>query len=376
MPRFTLTVDKCYNNENGYAKTRGESLVKVPLIYHDQPIFGFDLGTRTAKMIQLRPAGKTMQVVGYGYANFPGSAIVEGIIVDPQEIADALAPLMKQMSFGKITANRVAASLPVGKVFTRVLELPVLAAADLGAAVRLEAEQYIPVPLPDLYVDYEIVETVGETSQVLMVAAPRAIVDSYLKLFELMNLEVVFIESTLSAVTRAVLAASPLKQATLVADIGAGSIDLTIHDKVIRLTDTIALGGDNLTTQLVSDLGITREQANEIKARFGLGKSSLQPKIEASLKKPLTSITTEIKRVIKFYQDRGHDQRAVAAVILTGGTASMPGLVEYMAAELALPVTVANPWEGLEINHIQPVSKVEAPMYTTVLGLARLEGRI
>jgi type IV pilus assembly protein PilM len=350
--------------------------VKVPLIYHDQPLFGFDLGTRTVKMIQLKPGSKGMQVAGYGYANFPGDAIVEGIIVDPQEIADALAPLMKQMSFGKITAMRVAASLPVAKVFTRVLELPQMAASDLGDAVRLEAEQYVPVPLPDLYVDYEIIDTVGETSQVLMVAAPRAIVDSYLKLFEMMNLEVIFIESTMAAVTRAVLAAQALERVTLVADIGAGSIDLAIWDKVIRLTDTISLGGDNLTTELVTVLGVTREQANEIKARFGLGKSNLLPKIEAALHKPLASITAEIKRVMKFYQDRGHDKRAVEAVILTGGSASMPGLVEYLAAELGLPVTIADPWAGLILPHIQPVSKIEAPMYTTALGLARLEGRI
>ena len=350
--------------------------MNVPLIYHDQPIFGFDLGTRTAKLVQLKRVGKTMEVAGYGYANFPGDAIVEGIIVDPQQIADALAPLMPQMSYGKITATRVAASLPVAKVFTRVLELPKMAAADLGAAVRLEAEQYVPVPLPDLYVDYEIIETVGETSEVLMVAAPRAIVDSYIKLFELMKLEVIFVESSLAAVTRAVLGAQALEQVTMVADIGAGSIDLTIWDKVIRLTDTVPLGGDNLTLELVNVLGVTREQANEIKARFGLGKSNLLPKIEAALAKPLGSITGEIKRVIKFYQDRGHEKRSVEVIILTGGSASMPGLVEYLARELGLPVKVSDPWTGLESKHIQPVSKTDAPMYTTALGLARLEGHI
>ncbi|WP_446893565.1 type IV pilus biogenesis protein PilM, partial [Acinetobacter sp. NS4_7] len=86
---------------------------------------------------------------------------------------------------GKITSKRVASALPVAKVFTRVIELPPMNPADLGAAVRLEAEQYIPVPLPDLYIDYEIIESKADQIQVLMVAAPRAIVDSYLKLFDL-----------------------------------------------------------------------------------------------------------------------------------------------------------------------------------------------
>ena len=176
--------------------------MRVPLIYRDEPIFGFDLGTRSAKMIQLKPGTKQMEVLGYGYANFPEDAIVEGIVVDPKEIAKALAPLLKSMTYGKITSKRVAASLPVAKVFTRVLELPPTNPADLAQAVRLEAEQYIPVPLPDLYIDSETIESGPDHNQVLMVAAPRAIVDSYIKLFDMMELEVALVESSLSAATR------------------------------------------------------------------------------------------------------------------------------------------------------------------------------
>lgn len=350
--------------------------MRVPLVYRDQPIFGFDLGTRTAKLIQLKPSGKTMEVMGYGYAMFPEDAIVEGIIVDPQEIVKAIKPLMKKMTFGQITATRVAASLPVAKVFTRVLELPPMNPADLGQAVRLEAEQYIPVPLPDLYIDYETIETGPERNEVLMVAAPRAIVDGYIKLFELMNLEVAMVESGMAAATRAIVAAMQLNKATLVADIGSTSIDLTVHDKVLRLTDTIAMGGDSLTAQLVKDLGVGREQANEIKYKFGLGPSGLQPKVVASLGAPLNKMCAEMRRVIKFYQDRGSQKRKIEAIIVGGGSASMPGFLEYMAAQINLPVVVADPWAGLDMKHVHPVSKFDAPMYTTAIGLARLEGKL
>jgi type IV pilus assembly protein PilM len=350
--------------------------MRVPLVYHERPIFGFDLGTRTVKMMQLKPAGKAVQVLGYGYATFPEEAIVEGIIVDPQEIAAALKPLMKQMSYGKITATRAAASLPVAKVFTRVLELPPMNPADLGQAVRLEAEQYIPVPLPDLYIDYETIEAGRERQEVLMVAAPRAIVDSYIKLFDLMDLEVALIDSSLAAATRAIVASTPLDKPTLVADIGSTSIDLTVHDKVIRLTDTIPMGGDNLTQQLVKDLGIAREQASEIKYKFGIGPSGLQPKVMASLGAPLNKMCAEMRRVMKFYQDRGEQKRKIEAVIVSGGSASMPGFLEYMAAEINVPVTVADPWAGLETKHVQAVSKFDAPMYATAIGLARLEGTL
>ena len=350
--------------------------MRIPLVYRERPIFGFDLGTRTAKMIQLKPNGKSMAVVGYGYASFPEEAIVEGIIVDPQEIVAALKPLMKKMTFGEITAQRVATALPVAQVFTRVLELPTMNPADLGQAVRLEAEQYIPVPLPDLYIDYEIIETGPERNEVLMVAAPRAIVDSHIKLFDLMNLEVAHIDSGMAAATRAIVAATPLNKPTLVADIGSNSIDLSVHDKVIRLTDSIGMGGDSLTTQLMSDLGVGREHANEIKHKFGLGPSGLQPKVMASLGVPLNKMCAEMRRVIKFYQDRGAQKRKIEAVIVGGGSASMPGFLEYMTAQINLPVMLADPWSGLDMKHLPPASKYDAPMYTTAIGLARLEGEL
>jgi len=350
--------------------------MRVPLVYREQPIFGFDLGTRTAKMIQLKSNGKQMEVMGYGYANFPEGAIVEGILVDPEEIANALKSLMKQMTFGKITANRVAASLPVAKVFTRVLQLPPMNPADLAQAVQLEAEQYIPVPLPDLYIDHETIEIGKDRNEVLMVAAPRAIVDSHIQLFDMMNLEVAMIDSSLSAAMRAIIASTPLDKPTLVADIGSSSIDLTVHDKVIRLTDTISMGGDTLTAQLVKDLGLKPAQANEIKYKFGVGPSGLQPKVMASLGAPLNKMCAEIRRVIKFYQDRSEHKSKIESIVVGGGSASMPGFLEYMAAQISLPVAVADPWAGLVTKHIPDVSKYDAPMYTTAIGLARMEGKL
>lgn len=350
--------------------------MRVPLIYHQKPIFGFDLGTRTAKLVQLKPSHKGYDVLGYGYANFPGEAVVEGIIVDPEEIANALKPLLKQMSYGKITANRVAVSLPVSKVFTRTLQLPPMEDSDLAEAVRLEAEQYIPVPLSDLYIDYEIIESDKEKIDVLMVASPRAIVDSFMKLFEVMNLEVAFIESSLASVIRSTSADLPKDKTTLVADFGSVSIDLTVFDKVIRLTDTIPVGGDHLSDSLVKELGVALDKANEIKYKFGLEKSDIQPQIMAALDKQLVTIVTEMKRVIKYYNEKAGKEREVETVLLSGGSAGLAGLTEYLTNALRMPVTLSNPWHGLKLHRIQEISKRDIAIYTTAIGLARLEGEL
>jgi Tfp pilus assembly PilM family ATPase len=84
----------------------------------------------------------------------------------------------------------------------------------------------------------------------------------------------------------------------------------------------------------------------------------------------------EMRRVMKFYQDRGLSKRKIEAIIVGGGSASMPGFLEYMAAQINLPVIVADPWSHLNMNHLGKVSKFDAPMYTTAIGLARLEGKL
>ncbi len=350
--------------------------MRVPLIYREKPIFGFDLGTRTAKLVQIKPTRRGYEVLGYGYATFPPEAIVEGIIVDPEQIATALKPLLKQMSYGKITATRVASSLPVSKVFTRTLELPPMDGSDLAEAVRLEAEQYIPVPIADLYIDHEIIETTKEHIDVLLVASPRAIVDSYMKLFEIMNLEVGFIESSLASVIRSTTADLPKNKTTLVADFGSVSIDLTIFDQVIRLTDTIPVGGDDLSESIMKTFEIPMEKANDIKYKFGLGKSDIQPQILTALDSQLQTITSEMKRVIRYYNEKAGDKREVQSIVLSGGSAGLAGFPEYLSTQMSLPVTVSNPWKDLKIHRIQEISKRDIAIYTTAIGLARLEGKI
>ncbi len=349
--------------------------MRVPLIYHSRPIFGFDLGSRTAKLVQLRPeGGHRARVVGYGFAAFAPEALAEGIIVDPEMIADALRPLLSKMTFGKITAHRVAVSLPTSKVFTRMLQLPPMSAADLAQAVRYEAEQYVPVPIADLYLDHEVIDRSKENINVLVVAAPRAIVDSYVKLFDILDLEVGFIEPSLQAVSRAITATRESQEATLVADFGSESIDVTVFDKgIIRLSDTISVGGDHLTEKLMKDFNLPRDQANHIKYQFGIGPSDLQPKVVAALGEQLKEVTNQIRRVSKYYQDHAADQQPIKTIIISGGSASMPGLIEYLSAQLSITVVVADPWADITLKGIPAVDKHEAPMYTTALGLARLE---
>jgi type IV pilus assembly protein PilM len=374
--------------------------VRVPLIYKNKPTLGMDIGSRSAKLVQLDPGGKNNRVLGYGYANFAADAIIEGIISDPEAIAASIKELLKNPIAGTLSARRVALSVPISKVFTRVIQLPPMSAADLEQAVHFEAEQYVPVPLNDLYIDYEVVAedaplvplapdpaakaptadtkvapkaakpTEEHHQDVLMVAAPRAIVDSYMKLFDFLDMELAAIETSQAAITRAMTHASKAKQTALIVDFGSRSTDLSVFDQVTRLAGTFGLGGDDLTQTLVKSLGITADQANEIKYKFGLGSSGLQSKILQALDPQLKKMVGELKKAIKFYQDRTEAKQTIEQMFLTGGSSRMPGLVDYLYKELGVPIILGDPWQGLHVKPLAEVSKLDGPMYTTAIGLA------
>lgn len=345
--------------------------MRVPLIYKTAPIFGFDIGSRTVKLVQIQGNGHKFRVLGYGTADFPADAIIEGIISDPEALAKGVRGALQKLVAGHISAQRVNVALPAAKVFIRTLQLPPMSQGDLEQAIRFEAEQYVPVPVTDLYIDYNVISSdTPEHTNVLMVAAPRAIVDSYIKLFDYLNLEIESIETSLSALTRSLNQSGAIKGTALVVDFGSRSADMVVFKDVIRLTGTMPVGGDDLTQIISKTLNITPDQANEIKYKFGIGPSGIQAKIADALEPSLKTMVAEIKKILKFYDERSEKKDPVAAIVLTGGAANLPGLQEYLKKQLELPISVGNPWSNLSTNHLPPVDKFDAPMYATAIGLA------
>src|SRR5438445_3490892 len=178
---------------------------KISNFFHDKPLFGLDIGHGSLKVMQVsgRAAKKPAKdyrphLIGYGFTTFDKTAQENGVVVQPEIIAKAAHDLFKNQLIGDITTRRVALALPAYRTFTRSLSLPKLKLGEMDEAVQLEAEQYISLPLEELYLDYEVVKQTVETLELLVAAVPRAIVDSYLDLVQILGLEVVLIEPTLS----------------------------------------------------------------------------------------------------------------------------------------------------------------------------------
>lgn len=338
--------------------------------YQDKPLFGLDIGFDNIKVVQIEGEGKDQKVTGYGVASFDPKATKDGIILDPESIARVMHDLFAKNLIGRISTRRVNVAIPASRTFNRTITLPKLAKKDLDEAVRLEAEQYIPVPIDELYIDYGIITENDKETELLAVAVPKKIVDSYMTLMDLLGLETVSMETTIAASGRLFLQAEQSDVPTVLIDFGSVASDITIFDKTLIVTGTVPGGGDSFTKLIADALKVSPQEAHIIKTKYGLGYSKKQKEITTALDTLLSQLGKEIRRMIRYYEERSESNAKIAQIVTMGGGANMPGLSEHLTNLLRLPVRMCDPWQHLNFGKLQPPNTVEKSMYVTVAGLA------
>ncbi len=343
--------------------------------YKDKPIFGLDIGYRSVKIMQIGQSKERQRVTGYGFAEFDATAIEYGTIVDFEVIAKALHDLFEKDIVGAITTRRVAFAVPAVYSFNRNMTLPKLETKDLAEAVRLEAEQYIPAPIDQLYTDFQITSKNDKEISLLMSAVPKKLIDSYLQLSKILGLEIIAMETSISAASRLFVQAERSDIPTVLIDFGSISADITIYHKALAVTGTVPCGGDNFTDLIAQKLKVTKDEAQLIKTKYGLSSSKKQSQIETALAPLLSQLIKEIRRMIRYYEERSETKSKIGQIVTMGGGANMPGLSEFMTSSLRLPVRMCDPWHNLDFNGLQPPSSTEKTMYVTVAGLALLQPR-
>lgn len=344
-----------------------------------EPLFGMDIGHSSLKVMQLEAdssKSRRMSVVGYGTSRrYAVNSIAGGVIVDYKALSDALHDLFDHRLAGSISTRKVACTVPMSHSFSRPLKLPVMEDADLEQAVHLEAEQYIPVSPENLYIDYDIVRRDDKNIEILVVATPKNIIDSYMKFLESMGLEPIALEPTLNATARIFGMADPTHtQATVLIDFGAEAIDIAVYDGTLFVNSTVQGGSNTMINQIAQNLGVSHEEAFKIKNREGLKLSGHLRDIGKAVKPTLDNLIREIHKIMRYYDDRvAIDGRKISQAVTTGGGANMPGLNEYLGKELGIPVRMLAPWDKINFGALAPPNELERSMFITVAGEAVLD---
>jgi type IV pilus assembly protein PilM len=343
--------------------------------YHDKPVFGLDIGFNSLKVMQIGTINKRQTVEGYGVGRFDAAAITDGVITDYEALAKVTHELFEKNLIGNVTTRRAVIAIPANRTFNRSLVLPKMSGKDMTEAIRLEAEQYIPVPVDELYMDYEIIGQKEDNIELLAVAVPKKIIDSYMVLADILGIEIVAMETTINAAGRLFVHSEQSDIPTILIDFGSIASDITIYDKGIIVTGTAPGGGDSFTNLIADKLNVSKQEAHVIKTKYGLGASKKQKEITEGVTPLLEQLLKEIRRVLRYYEDRSDSKSKIGQIVTMGGGANMPGLAEYMTDTLRLPVHTCDPWQYIDFSDLQPPNSVEKSMYATVTGLALLNPR-
>jgi type IV pilus assembly protein PilM len=343
----------------------------LPLFFEDKPLFGLDIGRSTIRVLQVHRTKRHMpRVTGYGEAAFDPECIKDGVIVGYEKIADAINNLFKNNLIGAITTRRVALSLPVSRAFIRSINIPKLNEKELADAVKMEVEQYIPVPIENLYIDYSCMQRDTAQVTVFIVAMPKKIVDSYTMLAKILGLEAVLMQTSSGAGAKLFSYDSQSDLATVLVDFGSNSADISIFDHSPLVSGTVACGGEQITRLIQDALDVTEREANIIKCKYGLGFSKKQKQIEAALEPTLGVLLREIRRNIRYYEEHAKNKGSISQVVIMGGGANMPGLADYLTSALRTPVRSFDPTAYIDFGTLQPLNASDRMSYVTAAGLS------
>ena len=343
------------------------------LFYKDKPLIGLDISQTGIKVMSVDP--KKWLVQGYGSLDLD-PAKVQASLENAEDtyLTDSITNLLKENVIGTLNSDHVIVGLPTGRTFSRTFSLPASEESRVQNAVEVEVDQYIPIPLGSLYVDHQIIERTKDQLTVVMSAVPSSLVDSCIQAVRTAGLTPVIAEPSINAVARVLEATEEGHLSTLIIDIGPASTDIAVLDKgAIRVTGGVGIGGNTFTLDIAKKMNIALENAHQLKVLNGLSAGPRQAKITAALKPSLQRIVTEVRKVIRYYNERLNDNRNIEQVLIVGGGANVPGIGEFFTNELVMPARVASPWQKLDFGQLQQPNKQFRPRYITVAGLASVE---
>ncbi len=336
--------------------------------------FGLDIGADTIKAVWLDAENDQVSLLSCAVYPTPPRGMISESLIDHEEMAQAIKQMMNE---GKITSRSVHIALADNQVFTKAIEMPLLSEKELSSAIKWEAEQYIPASLSTMTIDHlilkEIVTDQGPKMLVLLVAAPTTLIKRYQRILEMAGLKIESVETEVLSIVRSALPVG-VSPTSFILHIGTVSTAFAIvQEGVIVFTYSIPIGGLAIDRAIASDFGFSLNQAGEYKKTYGVKDDNLSGKIGRAIGPVIASIVQEVKKALAYYKEKYRNEFPVDQLLLSGGTAGIPGITAYFAEQLGMETTVINPFEIQKIGHVPKEINSNGYEFGTALGLALKE---
>ncbi len=327
------------------------------------PLFGMDISSSSVKLVELADAGRgSPRVERYAIEALPKDAVLDGNITNLDAVVDAVQRGWKRMA---TRTKNVALALPTAAVITKKIIVPAgLRDEELEVQVETEANQYIPFALEEVNLDFQVViaasrkEKVEDRVAVAEASGLKAIV---------MDVEAYAIQSSFELIQQQFPDNGKDQNIALV-DLGANVMNITVlRNEQTVYTREQAFGGSQLTQDIMRVYGMSLEEAEAAKRSGGLPEN-----YETEVLRPfMENAALEIQRAVQFFFT-STQYTSVEHVLLTGGSAVIPGLDEMVQTRTQINALVANPFASMAISPRVSLKKLvaDAPSLMVACGLA------
>ena len=339
-------------------------------------LIGVDISSSAVKLLQLSRSGGRYRIENYAVEPLPANSVLEKNIVAVEPVGEALRrALTRSGSKTKFAAAAVAGS----SVITKVITMPAgLSEEALEEQIQVEANQYIPYPIEEVSLDFEVlgpVKDAPESINVLIAASRTENVELRISALEIggltakiMDVEAFAMENACKLIADQLTV--PPDAIIAVVDVGATMTTLIVlkNQRTIYSREQV-FGGKQLTEEVMRRYGLSQEEAGLAKRQGGLPES-----YEVEVLEPFKeAIVQQISRLLQFFY-AGSDYSRVDQIVLAGGCALIPELGEKILQQLDAPCIVANPLANMSLSQrVQGQAsslRQDAPTLMIAAGLA------
>jgi type IV pilus assembly protein PilM len=339
-----------------------------------KPVVGLDISSTSVKLLELSRSGDRYRVESYTVKALPPNAVVEKNIADPAAVAEIVRSMVKQ---SKTKLKHAAVAVAGSAVITKMIDMPMDLNDDaMESQIAAEADQYIPFPLEEVALDFEvqgISPRNPDQVEVLLAACRRENVEVRQQVLADSDLIAEKVDIEAYCMERAFeLIAEQLEdqegQVVAIIDIGATmtTLSVLVDGKTVYTREQL-FGGRQLTEEIQRRYGLSREEAGLAKKQGGLP-DDYDMEVLIPFK---DAVVQQVTRSLQFFFSASQ-YNDVDYIILAGGVASLEGLVGLIEEKLGTQTVVANPFARMSVSsRVNAVSLAnDAPALMIVTGLA------
>jgi type IV pilus assembly protein PilM len=340
-----------------------------------QSFLGVDLGASGIKLVELMNEKGRARLVTYAYVDATTLQGERSLLEDPDHAA---VLLKKMLAKARTTVKKAVGALPSSSVFSSIITVPAGTDKELKDAVAWQAKKLIPMPLEEISLDSKVLDGnhgdgKKKMARVLLTGAPSALVTRYVQILASAGLEPLALETESFAQIRALVGKD--RSTVMVIDIGSFRTNITVVEKgVPYLSRSIAAGGSSVTASIAQTLGIPKAQAEtmkrDIKSMQAFAPAGDLSPILQTLLKP---VLDEIKYSFNLYQGQTENgqQKRIEKIIVTGGSALLPRLPEFLTQLMNVNAYLGDPWARVVYpEDLRPVLEEIGPRFSVAVGCA------